>query len=181
MTGLEYAILGFLAVKPQSGYAIISRVETGNYRWSASSGSIYPVLKRLEQQEIITSQIEAEYETRPRKVYTLLPLGEQILDAWLKQPPTLKEVVEEYDIALHKFLIAEYRLSRADTLKWLRDYERVIQGAEAMQRVVKSTEHEGHLTLHEKLTNRSIELEINARLNWVQEAIARLGSTEENS
>src|SRR5262249_28259484 len=106
-------------------------------------------------------------------------LGEQMLDAWLKQPPRLQEVVEEYDIALHKFLIMEYRLNRAEVLVWLRDYERLIQGAAAMQRVVNSAEHDASLTLHEKLTNRSIELEINARLIWVQEAITRLNVADD--
>ncbi len=174
LTALEYVILGFLAVKPQSGYAIISRVEAGMYRWSASAGSIYPVLKRLEQAVIINSQLEGDYEARPRKVYALLPKGEQLLDAWLKQPPTMREVIEEYDMALHKFLIAEYRLTRSEVLDWLTAYRMIIQGAEQVNRVMDQSTGETALTLHEWLTHRSITLEIQARLIWVQEAVDRL-------
>src|SRR5215472_12006374 len=91
LTTLEYVILGFLAVKPQSGYTILNNLETGVYRASASTGSVYPVLKRLENAALIGGTVEAEYETRPRKVYSLLPAGGSILDNWLRQPPNMTE------------------------------------------------------------------------------------------
>src|ERR1700690_3907977 len=100
LTTLEYVVLGFLAFKPQSGYAMLNNLETGVYRASASTGSVYPVLKRLEKLGLIKSAIEAVYETRPRKVYELLPSGEAALDEWLRRDPTIAEVVEEYDIAM---------------------------------------------------------------------------------
>src|SRR5258708_4681319 len=137
LTTLEYVILGFLVVEPRSGYAIISRLELGAYRWSASAGSIYPVLKRLEKQGIIDSRIEAVYETRPRKVYSLLPLGEQLLDDWLKQAPKMQDVIEDYDIALHKFIIAEFRLTRQEVLDWLCAYELVASSASTANRILR--------------------------------------------
>src|SRR5512140_3813372 len=91
LSTLEYTILGLLGMQPQSGYNILSTFESGAYRWSASAGSIYPVLKRLEKQGIVTSQLESVYEARPRKVYTLLPAGAQLLDDWLRQAPTLHD------------------------------------------------------------------------------------------
>ena len=84
LTTLEYTILGLLGMQPQTGYTILSTFESGAYRWSASAGSIYPVLKRLEKQGIVTSKLEVVHEARPRKVYTLLPAGEQLLDDWLR-------------------------------------------------------------------------------------------------
>src|SRR5262245_17145628 len=119
LTTLEFVILGFLGVKPKSGYDIMNDLQTGVYRASASTGSVYPILKRLEKLGLITSTIEAVYETRPRKVHSLLPAGEQILDDWLRRPPTMAEVIEEYDIAMHKFLVSEFRLSREEVLNWL--------------------------------------------------------------
>src|SRR4051812_17319790 len=101
LTTLEYVILGFMGIKPRSGYDIMTSLETGVYRASASTGSIYPILKRLESLELITSTIEAVYETRPRKVYSLLPAGEKVLDEWLRRSPNMAEVIEGYDIAMH--------------------------------------------------------------------------------
>lgn len=173
LTALEYVILGFLAAAPQSGYSLINRVENGRYRWSASAGSIYPVLKRLEQSGLVGSHLEAEYETRPRRVYSLLPAGAVLIDDWLRRPPQLREVIEEYDIALHKFLIAEIRLSRAEVLDWLEQYALLVRGAAHVQTEV-SAHMDALSSPHEVLVNRSLMLEIEARRQWIEEALARL-------
>ncbi len=45
LTTLEYMILGLISIEPQSDYSIIGVFESNLYRWSASPGSIYPILK----------------------------------------------------------------------------------------------------------------------------------------
>src|SRR5258707_15175652 len=84
LTTLEYVILGFPAFDPQSGYAMMNNLETCVYRASASTGSVYPALKRLEKLGLISSLIEAVYETRPRKVYKLLTSCQAVLDECLQ-------------------------------------------------------------------------------------------------
>ncbi len=175
LTTLEYVILGFMAIAPQSGYAIINQLQMGVYRVSASTGSIYPVLKRLEQAELIQSVIESTHELRPRKVYTLLPSGAQLLDSWLRHPPMLQEVIEDYDIAMHKFLIAEYRLPRTDVLIWLDQYESIVKTALTVRAALdQATQDEPPMPLHAQLVNQSTIIEIEARLNWIHIAQARL-------
>jgi len=176
LTELEYVILGFLGIKPQSGYDIIGNFETGIYRASASTGSIYPVLKRLEKLDLIASMLEAVHETRPRKVYSLLPTGEQTLDEWLRRPPGMPEVIEAYDIAMHKFLVAEHRLSRTEVLEWLDGYEQVVTLSLALRSAVTQATRGEKLSLHESLVNKSIELEIQSRLAWIKTAQDRLRS-----
>ncbi len=175
LTTLEYVILGFLAIKPQSGYGIISNFEMGLYRMSASTGSIYPVLKRLEKLELIASELEAVHETRSRKVYTLLPKGGVILDGWLRRQPSMAEVIEEYDIAMHKFMIAEYRLSRAEVLAWLGGYEKITEWSRTMRTALDGLPDALPIeSIHTELVNLSITLEIEARLTWIHAAQDRL-------
>src|SRR5215469_7367952 len=119
LTTQEYVILGLISIEPQSGYSIISTLEVGVYRWSASPGSIYPILKRLEKDGIIEGTLEMVHETRPRKMYNLTPLGESILDTWIKARLTLRELYQERDTVMLKFMFAEYRLSREEILSWL--------------------------------------------------------------
>jgi DNA-binding PadR family transcriptional regulator len=179
LTTLEYVILGFLGIKPRSGYDIMNSLETGIYRASASTGSIYPILKRLEKLELITSIIEAVYETRPRKVHSLLPAGEQLLDDWLRRTPTMAEVIEGYDIAMHKFLVSEYRLSRDAVLEWLDSYEAVVTTAHAIHEAMSAaTRNDVILSVHAELINRSLMIEIESRLAWIKEAQARLRSSQ---
>jgi PadR family transcriptional regulator PadR len=83
LTTLEYIVLGLISLQPQSGYDVVSYFESGAYSWSASPGSIYPMLKRLEKQRVILGELEIQYETRPRKVYHLQESGAKLLDAWL--------------------------------------------------------------------------------------------------
>jgi DNA-binding PadR family transcriptional regulator len=175
LTTLEYVILGFLAIKPQSGYGIITNFEMGLYRMSASTGSIYPVLKRLAERGLISSELEAVHETRPRKIYTLLPAGGALLDEWLRRQPSMAEVIEEYDIAMHKFMIAEYRLSRSEVLAWLDGYEKIAEWSRTMRTALDGLpEALPTESIHTALLNESITIEIEARLTWIHAAQARL-------
>lgn len=172
LTTLEYIIMGFVGVKPQSGYALLRRFETGNLRWSASSGSIYPLLKRLEEQGLLASRLEAEHELRPRKVYSLTASGDDSLNAWLREPPVLRHVIEEYDVALVKFLVMEARLTQAEIIQWLTTYQTLTQAAHIVHGSINA--NTDGLSDHERLASRSILLEIEARLTWINEALAHL-------
>ena len=175
LTTLEYVILSFLAIAPQSGYSILTQLESGLYRASASTGSVYPVLKRLEAAGLVNSSIEGQYETRPRKVYALYPAGERILDTWLRQAPEMADVIEQYGLMLHKFLIAEYRLSRAEVLDWLAAYERVTRGSLAMRQAIAAvSDSELLISPHLALINQALNLEVETRLVWISTAQARL-------
>ncbi len=175
LTPLEYMILGFLGIKPKSGYDILQSFELGFYRASASTGSVYPILKRLEQLGLITSTLEAVYETRPRKVYSLLPAGAARLDEWLRRTPSLQEVIEEFDIAMHKFMVAEHRMSRTEVLQWLDAYETTVMACRAVHEAIRQAiKNDLEMSLHAQLINRSLILELDARLAWIQEAREQL-------
>jgi len=175
LTTLEYVILSFMVIAPQSGYSILNQLEGGLYRASASTGSVYPVLKRLEASGLVNSAIEGEYQTRPRKIYTLSPLGTQTLDLWLRQAPEMADVIEQYDLMLHKFLIAEYRLSRVEVLNWLAAYERVTRGSLAMRQAIADVSvSDLSLSPHLELINQSLKLEVETRLAWIVAAQVRL-------
>ena len=50
--------------------------------WSGSAGAIYPLVKRLEQRRILTSKDISETK-RPRRVFSLTPLGSDLMMQWL--------------------------------------------------------------------------------------------------
>ena len=173
LTTLEYAALGLIGMQPQSGYSIISTFETSFYRWSASPGSIYPMLKRLERQEIIVGKLEMTYETRPRKMYTLTPLGETILDEWLKAPLSKSEVAEERDTAMMKFLFAEKRLTRSEVLAWLDNYEKTVEAYRVMFELQRSPEL-SVWSMHQQLVAEASLMEVDMQRTWIQRARSQL-------
>lgn len=176
LTTLEYYVLGLISVEPQSGYSIITYFEDDWWRWhgSSSPGSIYPVLKRLEQQNIIDGELESIYETRPRKMYTLTPLGESLLDAWLRAPISKDEAAEDRSILMTKFLFAEKRMTRDEILVWLDNYEQATDHYLTLLRMNRNPQAESVWSLHQQLILEATLMELNMQRTWIQMARQRI-------
>jgi DNA-binding PadR family transcriptional regulator len=80
LTKPEYAILSLLVEKPGHGYDLEQTIEARNMRdWTELAfSSIYYVLKRLEDRELIEVQIGQKSGKRSRKVYTATPSGRDL-------------------------------------------------------------------------------------------------------
>jgi DNA-binding PadR family transcriptional regulator len=76
-------LLGLLRYRPRTGYDIKSVIEVSTrFFWGASYGQIYPALKRLQRQGLVTSE-ERPRGGRRRTVYELTPKGAETFRAWL--------------------------------------------------------------------------------------------------
>ncbi|HEX3045480.1 MAG TPA: PadR family transcriptional regulator [Bacillota bacterium] len=83
----RYAILGVLNLKPCSGYDIKKFCDQGiAYFWNENFGHIYPVLKQMEQEGLITKEVEENEGRPPRHVYSITPKGQAELTRWLLLP-----------------------------------------------------------------------------------------------
>jgi len=178
LTDLEYAILGLIGTTPQSGYSLISWFEHSLRRWSASPGSIYPTLKRLEQAGIIVGTLETICKTHPRKVYSLTARGEALLDNWLRQPLTIADILDNHDVTMSKFLFAEYRLPRDEILIWLDSYEKCADTLSSTRRLFHNMVT-GISSTHQRLISEATMMELNLRREWIQLARQSLVSEPE--
>ena len=83
----QYVILGLLSIGPQSGYDVKQTVDRAlSHFWSEGYGSIYPILKRLEEKGLAVSQLEVQDGKPDRKVYEITDAGRSELRNWLAQP-----------------------------------------------------------------------------------------------
>ena len=169
LTTLEYIILGLLGTAPQSGYSIIATLESGVHRWKAGPGAIYPALKRLEKNEIITSRLEIVTETRSRKMYELTVEGEDLLNRWLKEPPTASEMPDEREIMLVKFLFAESRLPKEEIIELLDAYEKQLETQDMKLQILRDVAM-NVATVHQKLIYEAIMMERVLQRRWVRMA-----------
>lgn len=80
----KYAILGMLSIEPMSGYDIKKEVEKSisNF-WTESYGQIYPVLRNLIAEKLVTKTVESEAGKPDRHVYSLTAKGRRELRGWL--------------------------------------------------------------------------------------------------
>jgi len=108
---LRYAILGFLTIRPLSGYDI-KRFFNASVRhfWSADQAAIYRTLAELEADALVGHE-RVQQQTRPdRKEYHITPLGVEAFDAWVATPAPA--VVRREPLLLKLFFAS--RLSRDD-------------------------------------------------------------------
>ena len=86
---LTLAVLSQLRT-PQYGYSLVQLLETSGI--SIDQSTLYPLLRRLEKQELVTSSWDTS-ESRPRKYYVLSEYGLEIFlqlkDEWIKNSKEL--------------------------------------------------------------------------------------------
>jgi DNA-binding PadR family transcriptional regulator len=90
---LEYLILAMVGENISSGYAMRKEMnQMRGGRWSAESGSVYRVLRRLEEDGLLREARRVGVPNRERTEYELTALGEGLLHSWLTFPPDRNEI-----------------------------------------------------------------------------------------
>ena len=86
---LKYVLLGFLNYTPMTGYELKQFMDesTANF-WHAKQSQIYTTLKKLAEDGMLESHIEAQDARPDRRVYEITEAGRNDLDLWLTQPET---------------------------------------------------------------------------------------------
>jgi DNA-binding PadR family transcriptional regulator len=124
---LDHALLGLLHEKPQSGYALRKLFATSPMgHFSDSPGSIYPALRRLERQGLITGVAEGK-SLRPRQVFRLTPSGMSELRNWLSAPVTRDELVHGGGDVMLRFAFVGQLLGPARTSEFIAQLATVLE------------------------------------------------------
>ena len=84
-------ILGLLTWGPMSGYDIKQKIEEslGNF-WSESYGQIYPRLRELESDGLISKIAQEGKSARGKKTFALTESGRKRLREWLFEVPSAR-------------------------------------------------------------------------------------------
>jgi len=110
LTPLRLAILGLISMQPMSGYDLRKVFETtpmGNF--SSSPGAIYPALKTLENKGWVSGVADKQDSLRPRLVYSLTDLGDEVLNTELDATVTRDDLIWRYDQLMLRFAFMERR------------------------------------------------------------------------
>ncbi|WP_165997909.1 PadR family transcriptional regulator [Bacillus sp. Cs-700] len=117
----KYAILGLLTIGCQTGYSMKKMMDGSlNHFWKISYGQIYPTLKSLLEEELITVQEESESGRPDKKKYELTSLGWQALYNWMETP--IGELGVEKNELLLKLFFSHHQ-NNETTLKQLNHYK----------------------------------------------------------
>ncbi len=165
---IEHSILAILSFWPSTGYDIKAEFEhkaAGLY-WGMSYGSIYPKLKKLEEEGLIYP-IEEKEEGRKKKQYELTPKGWKEFERWLSLPPAYPVVRDEL-------------LMKMST--WHEDMDDKVLIGHLQQRKEKTeellefvdnwpTNGVSYVTDYGTLAIRYGKIRLEAELKWIEETI----------
>lgn len=169
---LEFAILGLMRHKPQSGYDLRKTfTETAMRHYSDSPGSIYPALRRLQSKDFVEPEPR---DSRGREVFHLTPAGVDALIAWLSQDVTRKDVVFNQSELMLRFAFMDGNVPRATALRFLDQFlaEFSVYAAELRAKY----ERDSYLKpVHTGLLAFQMGIEsMEAQLSWARNARSRL-------
>ncbi|MBI5582733.1 MAG: PadR family transcriptional regulator [Deltaproteobacteria bacterium] len=84
---IKSTLLGFLSRQSLTGYELKKRFAISFSFFSGLSyGSIYPALKKMEKEELVTQKLEIQDGAPNRKVYTITSAGRKAFIEALKEP-----------------------------------------------------------------------------------------------
>jgi DNA-binding PadR family transcriptional regulator len=85
---LRYALLGVLEARPMTGYELAQFFdESTSWVWSAPHSNIYPQLRKMEEEGLLSSRTEIRGERLERTVYSISKKGIEELRRWVTSDP----------------------------------------------------------------------------------------------
>jgi PadR family transcriptional regulator AphA len=171
----QYAVLGWLAKGPLSGYDLKKQFSTLTpLFWNETNAQIYPVLKKLEDAKMVSSRKDSKSGARERRVYMISSAGMAHLEKWLTDLPAASPSREE---ALLKLVFSE-RAPVEDALNLIKHLKREAQaGLDLIAKVATriETDFDGRPDeLYLQLANHYSREMAEAKLKWCKEAAKQL-------
>jgi DNA-binding PadR family transcriptional regulator len=169
---LEGAVLGVVSLHDQLTPYQIRKVfeRSPNPHWSGSAGSIYPLVRRLARNRLLTARAHATGERRGLK-YKLTASGRRVLRSWII------EAEHEKLVGISDLLRLRFRFLSALTPREQRRF--VDTMIKKMSGEVQKIEADNRKQLssgdaYSYLTARGALLMARARLSWLEEVKRRL-------
>jgi len=159
-------------MEPMSGYDIKKKIETmAGFFWKESYSQIYPVLKRLNSEGLITRTIEKQLGKPDRHIYKLTKEGVDALIEWLLEP--VEHHVGRHEILLK--LLFGSTVSVADNIRQVEHFQKIQEKEFEGLKMIKTRIENGNLSnsrlSYWMMAIRFGELVNEALLKWSAESL----------
>ena len=168
-------LLGLLTIAPMSGYDLGQAIRTSvGFFWNESYGQIYPNLKLLAAEGLVTAKTEQQIGKPERRVYSITKKGRKRLAAWL-------EVKPQPEIARNELLLKLFFGAQISPEISIQHVERMVESERAFLREFKRIELEEISKSEQypdapywKMAARFGQLELEAHQRWGEETLDEL-------
>lgn len=179
MRTLKYAILGLINRKPLTGYDITKEFNSGLVDfWYAKHSQIYPELKKLTDEELISYEVIIQGEKLEKKLYTITEKGKGCLRKWLERDeplePTPKDVfrLKAYfcDEMDNEILLKQFQSALVKHLKRLKYLEGSMEELSKKKNVskVSSPEFGDYIVLNGAIMREK------TYIDWIKDCIKKI-------
>lgn len=180
----KYAVLGLLSITPCSGYDLkkFSDMSISHF-WNENYGHIYPVLRSLEAEGMVTKQSRQTQGRPPKQVYHITEKGSSFLKEWLLKPAEYHP--PRFELLLKLFLAQDLPVSNVRE-KLLRDREinmrhlETFRGIEQMLRTSEPYRSQKALPLWLATLDYG-KRNAHAAIEWCDETLRTLGAEKTNT
>ncbi len=173
ITSAEAALLGLLSEGEKHPYQIEKDVQYRDMRfWTElSMSSIYKLLRKLEEQEMVQCKTEITVENRARKIYQITEEGEaalrEKLTELLKEPEHIRW---QADIAFYNLDVFE----KAEQLMLLKEYQRSINKRISEYRELEAFLKESGCPIYPQSVSLRPQFLLEGELKWLEGFIAQI-------
>lgn len=167
-------LLGLLTVAPMSGYDLGQTIRASvGFFWNESYGQIYPNLKTLAAEGLVTAKTERQKGKPDRHIYSITKKGRERLAAWLAIAP-------QPEIPRNELLLKLFFGAQVPTAILIGYVEQMVERERSF--VQKFTEVEETVSAQEqypdtpywKMAARFGQMELEAHLRWGEETLVEL-------
>jgi DNA-binding PadR family transcriptional regulator len=171
-----YSILGILSSESRSGYDIKKVIEMSiGHFWAESYGQIYPTLKMLIDEGLITITEGSDSGKLERKVYSITEKGTEELKRWLN------ETVEEISLARNELLLKLFFGSRIPAEKnighiinYRKRLEKELEMFDDIAELINRTNDKQTSTVYQYLTLKHGQAICEALIRWCDDSVNAL-------
>jgi PadR family transcriptional regulator AphA len=158
----QYALLGSLMNGNRHGYEIMRFLDHSLLpTWHVSTSQLYALLKRLEQDGLVVSTIQAQNSRPSKRIFALTPEGKRYFLEWLRSPSSrVRDLRIEFLAKL--FFFHHLSLKGANQL-----IEQQIEVLNAFQEKVHHA-HEAEIDSYLKLAYSFKLATVNAMRDWLK-------------
>lgn len=171
-----YAALGMLSFGPKSAYEISQSIQRSTkHFWAESDGQLYPNLKKLAEEGLITVRQDEASGQPNKKVYEMTEAGHEALIEWLKQAPTTFNVRNEFLLQL----FFGHNLNDQENAEKIKDYRyEMKQLLKLFDQTAVQVREKSEYPKYLLLTLKYAEVCLKAEMAWCDEAIELLTQHE---
>lgn len=173
LTKSSYVLLGLLSKSNYSGYSLKRTIgKISDFYWSESNAQIYPVLKKLEDQKLVTSKIDETSGARNKRIFSITKKGISELIKWLEKDCELALYREEFLLQLS---LCQH-LPKSKLLKKINFYrDNIVTKLEKLNVILKhvKTDHVGRPDQqYLLLTYDHVKCVLEAKIKWCDKTLA---------